>query len=885
MTHGGLTTAEAEASRRIHGANVLPEPARLTFGQAFLETFRDPMIRILLVMVALMVTMYFVGYAEIYEPVGTIVTVLIVATVTARTSLTSDDEYHALRARTAKDRAKLRRDGGLHVLPVDEIVVGDLVILQGGDKIPADGVLISGDLRVSNAALNGETEECHKRADAAAVFPEKTTGDTFVDGTTLFRGSVVFDGEGILQVCRVGTATMMGQMASEMQAREPASPLQVKLAKLADQISAFGYISGIVIVALYMMFFTLRAGGIEAYVLLGWGQVLVDVIEAVSLAILIIVCAVPEGLPLMISIVLMQNTSRMLSRGVLVRRAVGIETAGALNILFSDKTGTITGGRLSVVEFFTADGTVYGPDLLAGETVLAAQLRRAIGRNTASMYDESGAVVGGNPTDQAVMYALGEKNCRALQADETSQAGQRQTFNSVNKFSQAEMPARGIVVYKGAPEVLLARAQYALDAAGNVVPYDADALTETINAYAARAMRVLAFGYSASAFHTNEVNADTVLIGFAAIRDDVRPEARAAIAEVQAAGIQVVMVTGDRRETAVAIARDAGLLRADGELVLTSSDLAQMDDAAVQRVLPQLRVIARALPTDKSRIVRLAQQMNLVVGMTGDGVNDSPALRRADVGFAMGSGTEAARDAGDIVILDDNFRSIKDAILYGRTIYNNILKFCRFQLVINIAAVVVSAFAPFFGIMEPLRVTHLLFINLVMDSLGAIMLGNEPAHESYMHEKPRRRDASIISPAMAAQILWMGTWLVLLSFAFLTQPVFAACFAGQAEQYTAYFLLFVLASLMNGFNVRSGGFGIFRDLGANPGFLRVWGGIVLIMAAIINAPLLPHEIGAWIGAMFSCTPIHPGGWVLAFLLAATMLPVDFLRKAMVRALR
>ena len=204
MRYRGLTTAEAEASRRIHGANVLPEPARLTFGQAFLETFRDPMIRILLVMVALMVTMYFVGYAEIYEPVGTIVTVLIVATVTARTSLTSDDEYHALRARTTKDRAKLRRDGGLHVLPVDEIVVGDLVILQGGDKIPADGVLISGDLRVSNAALNGETEECHKRADAAAVFPEKTTGDTFVDGTTLFRGSVVFDGEGNLKKRFIG---------------------------------------------------------------------------------------------------------------------------------------------------------------------------------------------------------------------------------------------------------------------------------------------------------------------------------------------------------------------------------------------------------------------------------------------------------------------------------------------------------------------------------------------------------------------------------------------------------------------------------------------------------------------------------------------------------
>ena len=314
--------------------------------------------------------------------------------------------------------------------------------------------------------------------------------------------------------------------------------------------------------------------------------------------------------------------------------------------------------------------------------------------------------------------------------------------------------------------------------------------------------------------------------------------------------------------------------------MLTSSDLAQMNDAEVQRVLPQLRVIARALPTDKSRIVRLSQTMNLVVGMTGDGVNDSPALRRADVGFAMGSGTEAARDAGDIVILDDNFRSIKDAILYGRTIYNNILKFCRFQLVINIAAVVVSAVAPFFGIIEPLRVTHLLFINLVMDSLGAIMLGNEPAHESYMREKPRRRDAGLITPEMSAQIVWMGTWLIILSFVFLTDPRIAAFFDGRAEHGTAYFLFFVLAALMNGFNVRSVGFGIFCGLGQNIGFLKVWAGIVLIMAAIINAAYIPHSVGLWIGGMFSCTPIHAAGWGLVFLLAATMIPVDLLRKTL-----
>ncbi len=878
MKFTGLTSAEAEASRLKYGANTIPEPAWTTFGQAFMETFRDPMIRILLAMVALMIAMYFAGHAEIYEPVGTIVTVIIVATVTARTNVASDTEYRALRARTAKDTAKVCRDGGLVVLPVDEIVVGDHVILQGGNKIPADGMLIAGELRVNNTALNGETEECPKTpADSHYVFPTEISGETFVDDATIFRGSVVFDGEGVMEVRRVGVQTMMGRMAAEMQAREPASPLQVKLAKLADQISAFGYLSGLVIISLYMMFFALGAGGLEAYVALGWSHILVDLIQAVSLAILIIVCAVPEGLPLMISLVLMQNTSRMLARGVLVRRAVGIETAGSLNLLFSDKTGTITGGQLEVVDFFTADGTVLGT--LTEHPVLHEKLKLAIGMNSAAMYDEAGAVVGGNPTDQAVMRFLGAETYRAMQTNENYRVGHRQTFNSTNKFSQAELPAYDMVVYKGAPEALLARAKYALHADGTVVPFDAAVLNERIKAYAERAMRVLAFGYSEQSFQKNAINTDVVLIGLAAIRDDVRPEAREAIAEVQAAGVQVVMVTGDRRETAVAIARDAGLLRADGDLVLTSSDLAQMRDEEVQRVLPQLRVIARALPTDKSRIVRLSQKMNLVVGMTGDGVNDSPALRRADVGFAMGSGTEAARDAGDIVILDDNFRSIKDAILYGRTIYNNILKFCRFQLVINIAAVVVSAIAPFFGIIEPLRVTHLLFINLVMDSLGAIMLGNEPAHESYMREKPRCRDAGLISPAMSVQIVCMGTWLVLLSFFFLTDARIAACFDGKAEHYTAYFLLFVLASLMNGFNVRSTGFGIFRGLGENIGFVKIWAMIVLIMAAIINAPYIPHDVGAWIGGMFSTTPIHAGGWGLVFLLAATMIPADLLRKA------
>ncbi len=280
-----------------------------------------------------------------------------------------------------------------------------------------------------------------------------------------------------------------------------------------------------------------------------------------------------------------------------------------------------------------------------------------------------------------------------------------QGFNSANKFSQVRIDALGKTFYKGAPEKLLAAAGRALDSQGNEVSLDQAKLDAKINELAERAMRVLAFGYSEKGLVENQINEDVVLIGLVAIRDDVRPEAKKAIREVQDAGIQVVMITGDRLETAVAIARDAGLITSENDRAITSAELNSMSDEEIKAIIRDIRIIARALPTDKSRMVRVCQEMNLVVGMTGDGVNDSPALKRADVGFAMGSGTEAAKEAGKIVILDDNFRSIKDAIWYGRTIYHNILKFCKFQLVINVAAVVVSAIAPFFGVEEPLKVT------------------------------------------------------------------------------------------------------------------------------------------------------------------------------------
>jgi calcium-translocating P-type ATPase len=882
MKFNGLTDQEVEASRKQYGSNVIPDSEPTTFWDEFKETFSDPMIRILLAIAALMIVMFFFGYAEIYEPLGTIVAVFIVAFVSAKTGVASDTKYRALKDSTEKDKCKVHRNGQILVIEVDDVVVGDKVLLQSGDKIPADGILVSGALRVDNSALNGEAEEC-KKTEAPEDFQlaDDITGDTFVDAHSLFRGAVVFDGEGILDVRKVGLKTMMGKMAEEMQEDEPDSPLKVKLAKLANQISTFGYIGAIVIAVLYLIYFVISAGGPNAFLALGIENVIQKLVEAVSLAVVIIVCAVPEGLPLMISLVLMQNTSKMLDHNVLVRKAEGIETAGSLNILFSDKTGTITKGHLEVVDFFTADGRSIPIEELGKHDKVKELVDLAIGKNTQSMFDASHKVIGGNATDQALMKFLGEQTFQELESDQERKVTDHQGFNSANKFSQAHIGSLGKTFYKGAPERLLAGATSYLDGDGNVQKMDKAVLDQKIDELASKAMRVLAFGYSNKPMAENTINDDVVIIGLVGIRDDVRPEAKEAIQEVQHAGIQVVMITGDRLETAVAIAKDAGLLTSDEDVALSSAQLNEMSDEEVKKIIPRIRVIARALPTDKSRMVRLCQEMNLVVGMTGDGVNDSPALKRADVGFAMGSGTEAAKEAGKIVILDDNFKSIKDAIWYGRTIYHNILKFCKFQLVINVAAVVVSAIAPFFGVEEPLKVTHLLFVNLVMDGLGAIMLGNEPALHKYMDEAPRRRDESIVSKKMMAQIVTMGAWLTIVSFVYLKHPFFVGLFDNEEQHLTGYFVLFIVAALFNGFNVRDDGFAIFKGLDENTGFMKVFLAIIAVQFCIVNAARIPLAPFQWIGNMFSSVPFGIKGWIAVIILAVTMIPVDLIRKAIV----
>jgi len=578
----------------------------------------------------------------------------------------------------------------------------------------------------------------------------------------------------------------------------------------------------------------------------------------------------------MISIVLMSNTGEMLKHNVLVRKAIGIETAGSLNTLFSDKTGTITKGVLEVVKFIDGSGTEH--DIRNENCKIRDYLNLAIGKNTGAMFDNEHRVIGGNMTDKALLEFLTEDVFNKLKEDKDCEITNQQGFNSTNKFSSSYIKSIGKTFYKGAPEKLLAKATKYIDKNGEIKTLDKKIIDKKSTELAERAMRLLAFGYSEKELVEDTINDDLVLIGLVAIRDDVRPEAIEAIKECQGAGIHVCMITGDRKETAYAIAKESNLITSEDDVVITSEELNAMSDDEIKSIFTKIKCIARALPTDKSRMVRIGQSLNRVCGMTGDGVNDTPALKSSDVGFSMGiTGTDAAKEASEIVLTDDNFKSIRNAVLYGRTIYLNILKFCRFQLTINVAAVLISAILPFLGVENALSVIHLLFVNLVMDSLGALLLGKEYAKESYMKHPPKRRDESIISKDIFIQFVTMGLYVTALSIVWFKVPFFRNLFDTEAQFRSAYFAFFIFISVFNGFNVRTDGFGIFKDINKNPMFLKVWFAMLGVTALLCMIDIIPG-LGI-IAKMFETTHFGLNGWLAVIGLAASIIPVDLLRKA------
>lgn len=858
----GLSKREVEESRKKYGSNTLTQIPPEPLWKKILEGFKDPMIIILLIALVIQVILFFCGQAEWFEPAGILIAILIANGVASISENKQEGKASALKAEEeAKEMAKVIRDGQLLEIHVSEVVVGDIVYLQAGDKIPADGEIVDGAIKVDQATLNGETEEAKKipLTDGA----EYDTKD-LLNPYYAYRGTVVCGGEAYMQIKVVGDKTLFGELALEVQEDTRETPLQVKLAKLAQQISTFGYIGAICIVA-GVLSKNLITGSIPTD-LVGWVRLIMD---AVTVAVTIIVCAVPEGLPMLTSILLSFQSLKMAKDNVLVRKINGLETAGSLSILFSDKTGTITEGRLSVVELATGNVRTY--DALSAMTPsLALDVMTGIGINN-SATASNGTIIGGNSTDRALMSFLVASDAVDTMAKEDVK--RFNAFDSNKKSSSVTLTRDGksVTYVKGAPEKIIDKCTHYIDESGKVKELvEKNYLTSYIDGQAGRSMRLLAVAKADG----EDDDGNLTLICVISIRDNVRKEAVEAIKEVQNAGIQVVMVTGDRKETAVAIAKEAGLLTSADDVALTSAEMAEKSDDELKNILPHLRVVSRALPTDKSRLVRIAQDLNLVVGMTGDGVNDSPALKKADVGFAMGSGTEVAKEAGDITILDDNFSSIEKAILYGRTMFKSIRKFLIFQLTVNVAAVLICFIGPLMGENVVMTVVQLLLVNLAMDTLAAIAFGSEPALKEYMRDKPIPRSASIVSKDMFAEILIGAIYITFICLSILFFPPIRNLFGAVDTTYlkSALFATFMMAITFNGFNARTGHINVFEGIGRNKNFL-------LVMSAIFALQFVFVTFG---GEVLSVEALTPRAWLICVVLALLVIPIDMIRKALVK---
>lgn len=908
MKKFGLTDQEVAESKQKYGDNSMTEQAHEGFFDKLKGNLGDPMIKILIVALLINIVLSILGYTgvikegypEWYEPLGIFVAICLATLVSTFSEYRNENAFQKLQEEASRIMVKTYRNNAIAEIPINDIVVGDAILLQSGDKIPADGIIVDGDIKVDQSVLNGESREAKKTA-----IPEGWTdtdeNTNFDNEHKVFRGAVVCSGNAVMEVTVVGDKSVYGKIASELQTEDDRdTPLKVKLGKLANGISKFGYIGGIAIAIAMLAKTLLFDTGFNPMAFLApdgvfaWVKLVEAVIQAVMLAVIIIVMAVPEGLPLMIAIVSAQNMGKMLKDNVLVRKVAGIETAGSLNILFSDKTGTITKGKLEAINFIDGAVNEYKTfDDIGGK--LGDLLSLSIHKNTLSMISGEGKdrrVLGGNATERAILGYAMNTECKAEVA-----AVANIPFNSTNKYSATQVMGQyDLSLIKGAPEKILQRCSHYYDKDGKKQPFDMKSLNAKIDELANRAIRVLALATSEDALGEDALpnGNNWTLVGCLGIRDEVRPESVTAIKEVKGAGVQVVMITGDRRETAVAIAKEAGLIDNEStNLMLTSDELAKMSDDEIKEKIGDIRVIARALPSDKSRLVRLAQELDLVAGMTGDGVNDSPALKKADVGFAMGGGTEVAKEASDIVILDDNFNSIDRAILYGRTIFNSIRKFIVFQLTINVAAVLISFICPLIGVESPLNVIQILWVNLVMDTLAALAFGGEPPLERFMREKPKRRNEPIISRYMMSEIAVGAGWTFILSLVMLllgTLPKGSAtsfleqwgwlrddATAGFTEQHailhTAYFAFFILIAVFNAFNARTEQMNLFDNIKKNKGFLTVFGIITIVQVGMTY-------LGRGILSGWGLMPLE---WLVVLVPAISIIPIDLIRKAIVNS--
>lgn len=877
--HRGLTSDEAKRSARLHGTNIISKKRKISFFRRWLDGFSDPIIRILIGALILNVLVS-LGDVDIFETAGILTAVMISTVVSALSEHGSERAFEKLSEKADSEECRVRRDGTVVSLPIADIVVGDVILLGAGDGVPADARVISGTVFVDQSALNGESRDEKKRP---APLADTLSPDS---PNAVLRGCTVTSGACEAEVARVGEATLYGGIAASLCTEKRSSPLKRRLAELASSVSSLGYAAAILVAFAYLFNELLISNGMDLDAVrdavTDAKYITSTLLSALTLAISVLVVAVPEGLPMMITVVLSSNMKRMLRDRVLVKKLVGIETAGSLNILFCDKTGTLTCGDFSVTKIITSESEFSSVSRMKPHRPIYEMYLTSCLCNTESVIGRRGTrrcALGGNATDRALLETVTD----TPDAYKSSAAvSERVPFDSRRKWSAATVTVGGVcrTFIKGAPELILPRADTCvLDGGGCGLFRNRRDIEHKYSELASLGGRVIALAVADGKLPYADALPDSLaFLALVVINDEPRPEARAAVSEIRGAGVSVVMITGDGKSTAEAIAKRVGILDGEDSLILSGEELRALSDDALAERLPRLRVICRALPSDKERLVRVSEAAGLVVGMTGDGVNDSPALKAADVGFALGSGTEVAREAGDIVILDDNVKSIGRAILYGRTIFDSIRKFIVFQLTMNLAAVGVSVLGPFIGIEAPVTVIQMLWVNLIMDTLGGLAFAGEAPRADYMKEPPKRLDEKILSSKEASAVFVTGVFAVAMSLFYLKSDLFREIF-GYGTDYgrfiTVFFAMFVFCGIFMAFNCRTTRVNLTSHLGKNPAFL-------FIMTATATVQLLIVYFG---GDVFRTTPLCAQDLFAALALAFAVVPFDIMRKIISRKRR
>lgn len=859
----GLKEDEVKESRKRYGSNSINEKNKNTFFNLFIETLGDPIIKILLIALAIKTIFLFRDF-DYFETMGIVLAVLVASLISAISEYGSNKAFQRMQEESSRINVLVKRDGKTKEITIDEIVKNDILILAPGNKVPADGILIKGKLSVDESSLNGETKEVYKEyIDNISLATEKNR---------VYRGTTIYDGEALILVTKIGMDTLYGKMAKVLTEEEDASPLKLRLTNLAKIISRIGYIAAILIAVAYLFSKVFIINNFNLTIIretITLNKFFSLILEALTLAVSVLVMSVPEGLPMMITLVLSTNSKKMLKDNVLVRKMVGIETAGSLNILFTDKTGTLTKGKMEVSSII--DGNLneyndlyYTPDKL--KTLISDSL---LYNNESELEESSGKVVGGNLTDKALLSFVQRKK------DNSVLIKDRILFNSKNKFAVTiiEKNNEKIKLIKGAPDIVIKNSTHYIDKDGKRRTLDKDKILNYVNSKADSGLRAIALAISQSIYPTDSIRRN-ILLGVIFLKDDIRPEAKDGVSLIKSAGINIVMVTGDSKETATSIAKEIGIITSNNDIVLSSSDLERLSDNELKKIIPNLKVVSRALPEDKKRLVMLSKELGLVTGMTGDGVNDSIALKKADVSFAMGSGTEVSKEASDIVIIDDNILSISRAILYGRTTFKNIRKFIIFQLTVNISAIMLALIGPFIGVPSPITVLQMLWINMVMDTLAGLAFSYEVPRIEYMKEPPKKKEENIINKYMFNEIIATSMYTLIISLLFLKLP-FIQYIISYDHLMTAFFSLFIFIAVFNSFNARTHRLNILAHLKENKVFILIIIFIIIVQIIIIYSGI----------TLFQTKPLYIKELIFILVLSLSIIPFDFLRKYISKKLR